>query len=374
MDDINKKTKARAFVATIQVKNMQKMGLAEEDYKDPEYLADHLRGLWDNSGKGRTSAVAVCESADGLYHAHMALYGNTTTLNNAAKILCQSHVEPQYGGKQALSGYFSKTGIYAEKGEKVLLIKGLENLQDAQGKRSDIQTIEEMLLKGYTPQQILSSNFSFYRFEKMILRAYTDQRIQDAPRHRDIYAEYHVGDSSTGKTFVYICLCEEYGRENIYLLTDYDNNLSGGLDSYMKEGAPDILFMDELKGFGVSYGKLLTMLNGYPRMQTHSRYTNTYNLWSKVYITSVYPPELIYQNMVSAEHRDVDSYQQFLRRIDKIVYHYKIDEEYHTYPINSTDYIDYADLRRRAEDAGREERNGFERISDTEQLALPFKD
>ena len=109
------------------------------------------------------------------------------------------------------------------------------------------------------------------------------------------------------------------------MLTDYDNNLSGGLDSYMKEGAPDILFMDEFKGFGISYSKLLTMLNGYSRMQTHSRYVNTYNLWSKVYITSVYPPERIYQNMVSTEYQDVDSYQQFLRRINKIVYHYKND-------------------------------------------------
>lgn len=158
------------------------------------------------------------------------------------------------------------------------------------------------------------------------------------------------------------------------MLTDYDNNLSGGLDSYMKEGAPAILFMDEFKGFGISYSKLLTMLNGYSRMQTHSRYVNTYNLWSKVYITSVYPPERIYQNMVSAEYQDVDSYQQFLRRINKIVYHYKKDGRYHTYPIDSTDHNGYEDLRRRSEDAGREEKDGFKKISDTEQLALPFKD
>ena len=146
----------------------------------------------------------------------MALYGNTTTLKNVAKILCQSHVEPQYGGKQALSGYLSKTGIYAEKGEEVLSIKGLENIQDVQGKRSDIQVIEEMFLKGYTPSQILSSDISFYRFEKMILHAYADQRIRDAPQHRDIYTEYHLGGLGQGR-LIFTTICVRSMGVKIYI-------------------------------------------------------------------------------------------------------------------------------------------------------------
>lgn len=365
-------TRSRAFTAVVHIKNMVNMGLTEEQYKDPEYLAEFLTAQWKNSGTNRDCAVAVCISADGCYHAHMALYGNTTTLKKVSDILYQSHVEPQMGGKSELTNYLLKQGKYAEKGETILYTKGIENVQDVRGKRGDLEVIEEMLAKGLTPQQILDTNFAYYKYEKMILHAYIDQRIQEAPIYRDLYCEYHCGDSGSGKTYFYKQLCEEYGAENIYILTDYDNNASGGLDSYMKSGAPPILFMDEYKGFGVSYGKLLVMLNGYTRMQTHSRYANTFNLWREVYITSVYPPEALYQNMVSHEYQDIDSYTQLIRRINKIVYHYIENGEYKTYSINSKDYINYEDLRNKA--ALNRNENGFHELSNEEQQQLPFKE
>ena len=366
-------TRGRAFIAVVQIKNMEKMGLAEEHYKDPEYLAEYLTALWENSGKNRTCAVSVCMSADGLYHAHMALYGNTTTLKAVSDILFQSHVEPQMGGKAQLTEYLLKQGKYEEKGEAILSVQGIEKIQDSKGSRGDLEVIEEMLAKGMTPQQILDTNFKFYKYEKMILHAYTDQRIQNAPVRQDVYVEYHVGDSGTGKTYSYNQLCEEHGAQNIYILTDYDNNASGGLDSYMKSGAPPILFMDEYKGFGITYGKLLTMLNGYTRMQTHARYSNSYNLWEKIYITSVYPPEAVYQNMVSHEYQDVDSYAQLIRRISRVVYHYIEDGEYRTYAVDSKDYRNYEDLRNRAAAQNRH-KDGFHSLSDEERKLLPFKE
>jgi len=360
-------TKGRAFVATVQIKNMASMGMSEEEYKNPEYLANFLTSLWEDSGKGRSCAVAVCMSADGLYHAHMALYGNTTTLKKVSDTLFHSHVEPQLGGKKELSAYLLKQGKYEEKGEEVLFLNGMENIQDTQGKRSDLEDIEEMLLKGMTPQEILDKSFRYYKYEKMILHAYISQRIQESPVKQDVYCEYHVGESASGKTYTYFQLCEKHGADSIYLLTDYDNNASGGLDSYMKNGAPPILFMDEFKGFGITYGKLLTMLNGYTRMQTHSRYANTFNLWDTVYITSVYPPENIYKIMVAHEFQDVDSYTQLLRRINRIVFHYTENGQYKTYAIDSREYKGYEDLRERAV-------GGFAKLADAELPNLPFKE
>ena len=360
-------TRGRAFVATVQIKNMESMGLSEEEYKNPEYLAGFLTSLWEDSGKGRSCAVAVCMSADGLYHAHMALYGNTTTLKKVSNTLFHSHVEPQLGGKKELSAYLLKQGKYEEKGEQVLYVGGVDNIQDTHGKRSDLEEIEEMLLKGMTPQEILDKNFRYYKYEKMILHAYIDQKIQGTPVKQDIYCEYHVGESGSGKTYTYNRLCEKHGADSIYLLTDYDNNASGGLDSYMKSGAPPILFMDEFKGFGITYGKLLTMLNGYTRMQTHSRYANTFNLWNKVFMTSVYPPEAVYQTMVAHEYQDVDSYAQLLRRINKIVFHYIENGQYKTYGIDGREYKGYEDLRKRAT-------GGFVKYPNAELPNLPFKE
>ena len=67
--------KSRAFIATIQIENMKKSGLSEEEYMNPEILAQSFTGIWNESGNNRTSAIAVCESKEGLYHAHMAIYG-----------------------------------------------------------------------------------------------------------------------------------------------------------------------------------------------------------------------------------------------------------------------------------------------------------
>lgn len=135
MGNFSPNTKSRAFIAVVQIKNMVNAGLTEEQYMNYEYLADYFTSLWDNSGKGRTSAISVCISSEGLYHAHMCLYGNTTTLKKVADILFGSHVEPQLGGKKELMSYLLKEGKYAEKGEKVLYVKNLDSIQDNQGCR-----------------------------------------------------------------------------------------------------------------------------------------------------------------------------------------------------------------------------------------------
>lgn len=359
-------TKSKNWLVTHNVKSMEKMGLKEEQYKNPEFLAQALSDQWSKSGKGRTCAVAVCVSANGLYHAHIACNGNTTTLKRVSEIFCDSHVEPQLGGKKELTAYITKQGKYAEKGEKVLYTMGLENIKDKQGMRSDLDEIDEMLNRGFTPKQIMMSNIKYYRYSRMIRQAYSDLRISQSPIKHDIYCEYHIGESGTGKTHTYNELCKTNGVDNIYVVTDFDNNSTGGFDTYMDVGAPSILFIDEFKGEGISYQKLLTILNGYTHMQTHSRYANTYNLWEKVYITSIYPPEELYELMVPESKRYVDSYKQLKRRISKIVYHYIEDGIYKTFEMASDDYIDYEDLKCRVHP------NDFENISESEQIEMPF--
>ncbi len=364
-----KDTRARAFVATIHIANMQKAGLTEEQYKNPELLANVFTSIWNDSGKDRTSGIAVCISKDGLYHAHMALYGNTTTLENVSKILYNSHIEPQLGGKKELKSYLEKSGSHAEKGEQVLYTKDLDEIQDVQGQRNDLNDIENLLELGVKPNDILESNFRYRRYEKMIKTAYLSKRINETPLIKEVTNEYHVGDSGTGKTYTYINLCETYSPEDVYLITDYDN---GGFDFYAELGAPPIIFLDEFKG-SLKFGTLLTILDKYSRNQTHCRYGNTYNLWTRCVIASIYPPEEVYNFMVEDCKKSIDSIKQLLRRLDTIIYHYRKGDEYLTYSIPAKEYIDYADLKQRA--LGDD--NGFVKISefpDYEQEVMPFED
>lgn len=367
--------KGRSFIAVIHVKNLENMGLTEEQIYDHEFVAEFVTEKWDESAREnmRTCAVAVCMSEQGTYHLHMALYTkNPTTLRNISSILGNSHVEPQLGGKKALADYMTKTGKYEEKGEKVFYTIGIDNVEDVQGKRSDLEEIEDLLDKGWTPDQILDQNLRYYRFEKAIRARFARMKLKSMPRRRPVYTEYHFGDSRSGKTFCYNELCDKIGEDEIYLFTDFDNQSSGGMDKYLDAGAPRAVFMDEFKGKGVSYQKLLVMMNEYPKMQTHARFENTYNLWDIFVITTVFAPEELYLVMVGETERRVDTYEQLRRRLKKIVYHFKNDNgEYMTYTMKGNEYVDREDIIARIK--GNIDPDRFRKIETQPELTHPFE-
>lgn len=354
-------SQSRSWVVTVQILNMEKAGLSKEEYEDPEFLAEFLMETWQTSGKKRSCGVAVCVSATGLYHAHLACYGNTTTLRKVAKIFWGSHVEPQEGGKKELQSYLLKQGKYEEKGEQVLCTLGIENIKNAQGQRSDLDEIESMLNDGCTPSEIFEASFRYRKYEKMIRKEYLYRKKKTVPRIKKTQNEWHVGDSGTGKSYTYEIMCEKFSEENIYLCTDSEN---GGLDFYLDEGAPSILFIDEFKG-NIKFEQLLNILDKFSRAQIHCRYVNTYALWTQCIITSIYPPEEVYESMVDSGKRYRDKLQQLMRRLDVIVYHYVENGEYKTYSIPASEYVNYEDLRHRA----LSDKEGFKKVT-TEKV--PF--
>ena len=335
-------------MVTIQKQNMINTGLSKEEYENPEILADKFLTAWSGSGKSRTAGIVVCVSKEGLYHAHMACYGNTTTLRNVAKILYNSHVEPQLGSKSQLLKYLNKEGEFEEKGEQVLFKKGLESVQNRQGERSDRDEIVEMLEEGMTPEEIFQENFDYRRFERMICGAFADIRYKQVPSRKLMYCSYHFGESGTGKTNVYLSLCDLYEAKNVYLMQDYPSRTqSGSLDLYSRRLC-DVLFIDEFRG-GMSYENLLDILDVYKK-QIRCRYANIYSLWSKVFITSVFSPDEVYENMVSTENQKQDSIKQFMRRLTAVVYHFKTSNGYFcTYTMPASMYKNRLQIQKEAD-------------------------
>ena len=343
------KIRGRCWIGTIHINNMIKAGLEKEQYENPEYLGDFFISLWENSGKGRKAGIAVCVSKEGCYHCHIACYGNTTTLKTVSDILFQSHIEPQLGGKESLKSYILKEGKYSEKGEQVLFTKGLDVIKDNQGKRNDLEEIEDLINDGYTPEQIFRISFKYRKFERMIKSAYLQKRIDSTPLVKRMYNEYHFGESGTGKTYTYIRLCNEYSPEEIYLCNDYSNSGSsgGGFDFYSNNPAK-IVVLDEFRG-NIPFQNLLSILDVYSRNQQHCRFQNTYNLWSSVVICSIYPPEKVYSFMVDDSQRNTDSIKQFLRRLNTIVYHFKDNAgNYRTFTMPASEYINEFDMKKKA--------------------------
>lgn len=253
--------RGRCWIGTVHVSNMEKAGLTKEQYQIPEYLAQYFISLWEDSGKDRKAGIAVCVSKDNCYHCHIACYGNTTTLKKVSDTLFQSHIEPQLGGKENLKRYLLKEGEYIEKGEQVLYTQGLDCIEDNQGKRNDLDEIEDYINKGYTPEQIYEICFRYRKYERMIKSAYMQKRIAETPLVKTMFNEYHFGSSGTGKTYTYIKLCNKFSPEEVYLCNDYSNSSSsgGGFDFYSNNPAK-IVVLNEFRG-NIPYNVFLSMLD-----------------------------------------------------------------------------------------------------------------
>ncbi|WP_270816672.1 hypothetical protein [Hungatella effluvii] len=294
---------------------------------------------WQEGKPQRTCAGNYEVGDTGNEHMHLVLCDPQKSRFSAVqKLFPGIHIEPMRGTKEDAENYILKKGRFEEKAHTVLvpaIFRG--EIKANRGNRKDLEVIAELLEKGMTPNQIMDIDISYRRHEKEIRGAYYSLQSKKVPPLRDITVYWHVGEAGSGKTYTYVKLCEERGEDQVYLLSDYGN---GGLDKYE---AQKILFMDEFKG-RLSFADLLGYLEGYKK-QVHCRYSNILALWDEVHVTSVYPPESIYNLMVEASERDIDEFDQLKRRITYIVYHYKENGVFKEYQVPIRNYVNYENLK-----------------------------
>ena len=324
---------------------------------EPQEVCDNIVSAWVDGHPTRSCAVTYCVSAEGLKHCHVVLEDTKNMRFSAVKKAFSSmHIEPTKGSKEQAEDYINKRGKWEEKGEQILATSRYGEIKGAQGQRRDFDAIDDLLMQGKTPAEILEQNFAFRRFEKMIKQAYFDKRIRETPVKRDVSVYWHCGESGSGKTYEFVKLCEEFGEDAVYMLNDYDK---GGFDNYSGQR---ILCMDEFRG-QMRFALLMNYLDGY-RVQIPCRYSNGYALWNEVHIFTVMPPEMVYKTMVE-DNRGVDTYEQLKRRITAVVYHYKDIEkgDFRKIEVPISEYVSYADLKFRAE-------NGVSSFGDFIELPL----
>lgn len=296
---------------------------------------------WVGSSTKRQAMAAYCMSANGYKHVHTVFSQETNFRFSAVlkAVPAKGKVEATRGTKEQALAYIRKQGKFEEAGETILAEYHIGEIVSNQGARNDLDRIGCYINEGWTPQEIMNVSLSYRKYDKIIKDAYFAKRNAETPFLRDIVVEWHVGESGTGKTYYAKELIESEGEESVYFLSDYSH---GGLDHY--NGEP-ILFLDEFRG-QIRYSTLLSMLQGY-KQQFHARYTNIIGLWKWVIITSVMPPELVYQHMVQ-ENRNVDTIKQLYRRINRIVYHYKSGNEFCIYVEDMDSYTNYEDMKQKA--------------------------
>lgn len=307
----------------------------------PEEIVEAIADEWTKDNPQRSCAVAYCISADGLNHCH-AVFEDTKTMRFSAvkKVFPNMHIEPTKGTKEQAEDYINKRGNFAEKGEQVLYIARRGEIKGAQGQRRDLEVIEDLILQGKKPFEILNMSLSYRRYEKYIRDAFFDKRYRETPRKRDVHVVWHVGKAGSGKSYIQMQLAEQYGDDDVYLVTDYDH-------PWDKYNGERIVILDEFRG-QVKFSVLMNLLDGY-RIQLPCRYSNVYALWLELHICSVLSPDLVYRKMVN-EYQSYDTYDQLRRRISTVVYHYvDIDGTFKVFELPMSQYVDYETMVEMAE-------------------------
>ncbi|MCL2188087.1 MAG: hypothetical protein FWC16_03435 [Defluviitaleaceae bacterium] len=306
----------------------------------PAEIVSEVIAKWIEDNPQRTCAVTYCISADGLKHLH-AVFEDVRAMRftKIKKVFPSMHIEATKGNKEQAEKYINKQPPFDEMGEQVIYTSRHGEIKGRQGQRRDLDILEELINQDLTPVEIMDMSMSYRKHEKLIRDAYYRKRSKETPVLRDINVIWHWGESGSGKSYTYVKKVEEHGEEHVYLVGEYER----GFDKYNGE---KILFLDEFRG-QIKYEQLLALLSGY-KVQTYARYSNVVGLWDEVHITSVFPPDLLYENMIT-NHRKVDSYEQLRRRITNITYHYKTnDGDYIEYNTPSDEYENYNKQKRLA--------------------------
>lgn len=330
--------------------------------KTPEEICFVLCDEWQKKyGDNCACAVAYCISKDGLEHIHSVLENpNKVSFSKVREFFGNTgHIDPTRGTKKQAEDYINKRGAFEEKGEKILAIVTRGEIQGAQGRRNELEEIDNLIAEGKTPTEIFEiCGLMSRRYEDIIKKAYFAKRCKETPRARDVEIYWHLGDSGSGKSYCYAS--DNRPDDDIILIHSKDFGHSGLWDNYYGQS---VLYMDELKPGSCSFSWLLGILDVY-RTPLKARYADGFQLWTEVNITSVFTPEEIYRQMIEKAdgNSKVDVIEQ-LHRIKKLTFHFVTDENnvyvenprgytgkknYHSFTIDYKDFISREDLKKKA--------------------------
>ena len=107
----------------------------------------------------RACAMTYCVSEAGLHHVHMVLSDDTShRFSYIKKLYPMAHCEETLGSKKQAEDYIYKRGSFEDATEKILEIYTHGEIKGKQGKRNDIDRINQYLQEGFTPSEIFKLN------------------------------------------------------------------------------------------------------------------------------------------------------------------------------------------------------------------------
>lgn len=355
----NKTTSAAVSSTVAEAKDKQRTMflLTLSNPEEYGYSMNKIEEILQTSFKGLKYYCISYEHAPttGMAHFHLFFICNKVRWDTVRRRFPHSHIENEVQGTpKQVRDYIAKEAQNLSDEKKESLNKfvewGVLPTTTSFNKENLLEEASKMIEEGKTPTEIFEMSILFLRYESIIKKAFYAKRFKETPVKRDVKLYYHVGASGSGKSYTYVKLCEQYGADNVFITSDFTNKGTALFDGYTAE---KYLCLDELKPDAIPYSMLLNITDCY-RMQVHCRYANAYALYSEVHITSVFPPEKLYEGMVS--DKNTDTAEQLFRRIYKVIYHYKDkDANFCTFELDGKDYTTYDDLLQKVH----EDKDGF---------------
>ncbi len=253
---------------------------------------------------------------NGTYHTHLFFHcKNPVKFSRVHKLFPSVHIDVAHGSASDNKNYIRKEGKYTNSDKKDTNLPdtfeeyGNIPLDNSERNQKVSEEIRDMVKQGKTNAEIIEANpsaifhiNSMDKYRKILLK---DENKNKRKKKTVIYIS---GETETGKTRYVL---DTHGDENVYIVTDYLHPF----DNY--EGEPVILF-DEFH-YDIGIARMLRYLDIYG-CELPARFSNTYVAYDTVYIISNIPLNEQYQ------YEDNNTFNAFLRRIDKVLCFTKKDK------------------------------------------------
>ena len=225
----------------------------------------------------------------------------------------KAHIEPAKN-TAALIKYVQKSDTHVSGPYKFGAWEELEKKNQNQGKRKDLDLLEEAILSGKTFTEIMNDstlNQSLDRHRRWAvdrLNAFKCGKFEWERRGIDehgmmLSCDYIFGESGLAKTTT---VQDFFGLKNCFTVTNYSTGFPFDLYS-----GQEVLILDEFKG-ELPFKELLQIMQGAP-YRCNIKGGGVWAAWKKVVIISSVPPLAIYLGLEKGDGRR----KQFWRRLSE---------------------------------------------------------
>lgn len=260
-------------------------------------------------------------------HYHIFLYRHTgISIQTLRNLFPKCRYDRANGLSEDCRNYVFKEGKWASSQKQEGNIKDShyeygELPREAQGNRTDLSFMYDLVKEGYTDTEILElcQDTAIKYLDKIarLRNTYLKDKFKNT-RRLDIKVHYVTGKTGRGKSRD---ILDEYGDENVYRVTDYKNPF----DSYQCE---PVLVLEEFRS-SLRLQDMLNYLDIYP-VTLPARYSPKQCCYTTVIIVSNWEFEQQYAE-VQKDREQKSTYDAWVRRFNGYVKVYT-DTDIITYP------------------------------------------